>query len=187
MKTRHPRKAAIAVAKELVQALTPVTERLVVAGSLRRMKSDVGDVEMLYIPRLENRPVPGTLWDRRDYDLATLEILELETRGVLRRRETATGSAIFGDRNKFMVHAASGIPVDFFSTTAACWWNYLVCRTGSAHNNAIIAAAAKIRGLRWNPYGPGFTKLDTGEIIAVRSEEDVYRIAGVDFLPPSQR
>lgn len=187
MKTKYPRKAAIAVARELVRELAPVTERLIVAGSLRRLKPEVGDIELLYIPRFENRPIPGTLFDSRDYDLATLAILELEARGILRKRESVTGSTAFGDKNKLMLHTASGIPVDFFAATPANWHNYLVCRTGSAETNTRIATAAKNRGLRWNPYGPGFSNLTTGDRLPVTSEEDVFRIAGLDFLPPSQR
>lgn len=187
MKTRYPRKAAIAVAKQMVQELTPVTERLVVAGSLRRMKTEVGDVEIVYIPRKENRPVPGSLFDRADYDLATLCILDMEARGILTRRESVTGHTSFGEKNKLMLHAASGIPVDFFATSAECWWNYLVCRTGSAENNTTIATAARLNGKRWNPYGPGFVCLKTGDIFPAHSEEDVYRLAGLDFLPPSHR
>jgi len=174
-KIRHARKDAIAVARELVRVLAPCCEKLIIAGSLRRLKPEVGDIELLYIPRTENRPVPGTLFDRKDYDLATLAILELEAAGVLRRRESTTGTTAFGEKNKLMLHVASGIPVDFFTATRTNWHNYLVCRTGSAENNTRIATAAKIRGLRWNPYGPGFTHLETGNVLPATSEEAVYQ------------
>ena len=52
IKTRFPRAAAIAVARELCEALKPHCERLIVAGSLRRMKQQVGDVEIVYIPKI---------------------------------------------------------------------------------------------------------------------------------------
>ena len=50
-KVTFPRAVAIQVARELCEALKPHCERLIVAGSLRRGKQEVGDVEILYIPK----------------------------------------------------------------------------------------------------------------------------------------
>ncbi len=49
-KTKYPRADAIAVARELCAVLKPVAARIIVAGSLRRQRPMVGDVEILYIP-----------------------------------------------------------------------------------------------------------------------------------------
>jgi DNA polymerase/3'-5' exonuclease PolX len=49
---RWPAAIARKVADELVQALTPRCEQICIAGSLRRGKAEVGDIEILYIPRL---------------------------------------------------------------------------------------------------------------------------------------
>jgi DNA polymerase/3'-5' exonuclease PolX len=186
-KQKFSRDEALAVVRELLPALTAASERIVVAGSLRRGKAEVGDVEFVYISRMENRPVPGTLFDRRDYDLVTVAIEEMERAGVLGRRVNTKGSVMFGDKNKLMVHRASGMPVDFFRTTAECWWNYLVCRTGSAETNQRIAKAAHVMERSWNPYGPGFTDLQTGKVLAAGSEEEVFALCGLDYLEPSHR
>ena len=69
-KVRHPRAVAIAVARELCGLLEPVTSEMKVAGSLRRMKRQVGDVEIIFIPRIETRP--EGLFDTRTVDLAEL-------------------------------------------------------------------------------------------------------------------
>jgi len=55
-KPKHPRADALVVAREMCAELRPVTERLIVAGSLRRRKELVGDVEILYVPKF----VPGS-------------------------------------------------------------------------------------------------------------------------------
>jgi DNA polymerase/3'-5' exonuclease PolX len=50
-KTRWSATIARRVADELVEALTPRCEQICIAGSLRRGKSEVGDIEILYVPR----------------------------------------------------------------------------------------------------------------------------------------
>ena len=50
-KPRFSRHAALSVAQEILTILLPVCERIIIAGSLRREKQWVGDVEILYISR----------------------------------------------------------------------------------------------------------------------------------------
>ena len=57
LKQKFPRADALSVAKKLCDALKPVCARIIVCGSLRRRKPTVGDVEVLFVPRLETRQV----------------------------------------------------------------------------------------------------------------------------------
>ena len=57
-KTKYPLATAQAVAAELVHALQPACARLAVAGSVRRCKAQVGDIELVYVPRFADRPSP---------------------------------------------------------------------------------------------------------------------------------
>jgi len=184
-KKRYPREAAIAVARELVGQLAPVTERLVVAGSLRRGKAEVGDVEILFIPRREERQVD--LFNVGPIDLAEEKIAMVLRYGDLAKRRTARGSVTWGERNKLAVHCASGIPVDLFAATEANWWNYLVCRTGPAELNRRICSAAIARGWKWNPYGSGFTRPDGSSEVAMTSEQEVFEFVGLEYKPPHLR
>ena len=186
-KPRFPRAIGLAVARALVQALQPVCERLVVAGSLRRGRPDIGDVEILYIGRSEDRPVPGDMFASRLADLAEIRIAELENSGVLSRRPNVNGGTAYGPKNKLMLHLPTGVPVDLFSATPANWFNYLVCRTGPAESNLAIATAAQARGWRWNPYGPGFSNLATGDRHPVSSEAEVFEFVGLPHLEPKSR
>lgn len=129
-KPRYPREAALQVARELCRALKPVTERLIVAGSLRRRATTVGDVEILYIPRTEPRQID--LLTHGPASLADDVLYQLLADGTITRRLNKNGSATWGAANKLAVHTHSGIPVDLFETTEDAWWNYLVCRTGPA-------------------------------------------------------
>ena len=183
-KKKYPRAEAIAAAAELCRALKPYTERMIVAGSLRRRKPMVGDIEILFIPKFEMRKL-----DLLSDTLVSLadEVLScLLQKQVIRHRPNVNGSNIWGEKNKLAVHGASGIPVDFFTATEANWFNYLVCRTGSAESNMRIATAAQARGWKWNPYGAGFTD-DRGQLVPVHSEDQVFAHARLTWQEPWER
>lgn len=179
---------AIEVARELVAVLKPHCEpdRIIVAGSLRRLKPQVGDVEILYIPRTEMRPVVGDMFAQSRVDLVDLAVRDLMASRILELREGEGGHKSYGPKNKFVRHVGTGIPVDLFATMETSWFNYLVCRTGSKENNMAIAEAAKAKGWHWNPYGSGFTT-GGGSSHQVTSEADVYDFVGLPFKEPKDR
>lgn len=185
-KPRFPYAAAYAVAAELCRALEPLTARLIVAGSLRRKKTLVGDVELLFVPLFQEVPFDlfGSVVQMSLADDALATLLE---NGTLAKRKNVNGSEMWGDKNKLAVHVASGIPVDLFATTEASWFNYLVCRTGPGESNIAIAQAAKRKGWRWNPYGDGFTREDGRESFRVDSEHAVFEFVGLPYRNPWQR
>jgi DNA polymerase/3'-5' exonuclease PolX len=188
-KPRFPLTTAILVAREIATALQPACARLpVAAGSLRRRKETVGDVEILYIPRFDSKTVEKDLFSTETVktNLADLVIERLLEKDIIEKRINAKGSTMFGDKNKLVRHIATGLPIDLFSTTAACWENYLVCRTGSAESNTAIATRAKELGWKWNPYGAGFT-LPDGSLKRVRCERDVFEFIGLPYKPPWER
>ena len=183
-KAKWPRAAAIEVARELCAILEPVTERLIVAGSLRRRKAEVGDVEILFVPKVEKQKVD--LLRVAFVSLADMAIDRMLRDGTLAKRQSKIGTVAWGDKNKLAVHR-SGVPVDLFVADAACWYNYLVCRTGPADSNTRIATRAQMKGYKWNPYGRGFTHLGTGTVVPMESEEAVFEFVGLPYLPPHER
>lgn len=185
-KPKFPRAAALEVARQLAVLLRPLSEpnRLICAGSLRRRKQAVGDVELLYVPRF-NTERDG-LFDTRQVNLVDRLLEELIAAGVLSKRRNSVGSEVWGEKNKLARHVVSGIPVDFFAANDANWFNYLVCRTGSAESNVRIASAAQKKGWKWNPYGAGFTD-QNGTVVPVRSERQVFELAGLEYLEPWER
>lgn len=184
-KPRFPNAVGMKVAAELCAALKPVCERLIVAGSLRRRKPTVGDVEILYIGKTEVRQDPADMFASITANLADEVISELEKSGVLERRKNVNGSEMYGSKNKLMRHRASGLPVDLFAATPENWWNYLVCRTGPADSNTRICMAAQDRGWKWNPYGAGFSR--DGETRAMESEDEVFAFVGLPYAQPDER
>jgi DNA polymerase/3'-5' exonuclease PolX len=155
-----------------------------VAGSLRRKKAVVGDVEILYVPRLEERQ--ADLLSTEMVSLADEEIERMLADGTLAKRPSVTGVTAWGLKNKLALHR-SGMPVDLFRTTEISWWNYLVCRTGPSDSNTRIATEARRRGYQWNPYNAGFTRLSDGATIAVESEAHVFAFVGLPYRAPEDR
>lgn len=184
-KPRFPRAVGMRVAAELCAALKPACERLIVAGSLRRQKPTIGDIEILYIAKTALRRLPGDLFAVRAASLADEVIEALEREWIVERRANVNGSRMYGPKNKLMRHRATGLPVDFFAATEANWWNYLVCRTGPAESNIRICMAAQERGWKWNPYGAGFSR--GARLAAMGSEEEVFAFVGLPYAEPKDR
>lgn len=184
-KRRFPRDVAMRVAAELCRELQPACERLVVAGSLRRGRESVGDIEILYVPRTEMRVDPANMFERVEASLVDDVLERWERLGAMERRLNSRGAATYGPKNKLMRHVATGLPVDFFATAHACWWNYLVCRTGPSESNIRIAEAARAHGWKWNPYGPGFSRGD--EVASMTSEEAVFAFVNLPYKAPDKR
>jgi DNA polymerase/3'-5' exonuclease PolX len=198
-KVRYPRKLAVAAARELVQVLAAhcVEDRIRVCGSLRRGKAEVGDVEIVFVPRV--RVISAA---QRDFfgEVISPEVTELEAHaaldclvagGALTKRQKKDGTCTWGQWNRLAVHVGTGVPVDFFACTEDAFWNIVVCRTGGARTNVRIASAALTKGWRWEPKpdAPGFRR-QVGlnfERRAVGCERDVFDFVGLPFKEPKER
>lgn len=186
-KRKWPRDEARRVGLAIVDALREfcADERVMICGSIRRKKPMVGDVEIIYIPRM----VP---LESRDFFAppekvpATDAVLgKMLGEGILAKRKNVNGSEMWGEKNKLAVHVETGIPVDLFTATPENWWNYVVCRTGGAENNMAIASAAIRKGWKWNPYDAGFSQ--GSRLHKVSSERDVYDFVGLPYKEPEER
>jgi DNA polymerase/3'-5' exonuclease PolX len=166
---------ARAIAEELKKLLEPACERITIAGSIRRQKPRVGDIELLVIPKFDGI-----------FDLLDRELKWLIGTHILEHRLTKIGSVVYGPKNKLLRHVASGIGLDVFSTDAECWWVSLVVRTGGEATNKEIASLALERGMRFHAYGRGFTLADGSELVC-KSEEEVFKAVGLAYQAPWER
>lgn len=182
-KKKFPAIDAMKVAEELIAAMAPTCERICFAGSLRRRKPEVGDVEILFVPKMDSVQI-DLFGSRQLISQTDAVIARLLENGTLRKRPSRTGVFSWGEKNKLALHS-SGIPVDLFSTHAEAWHNYLVCRTGPAESNLAICNAAIAKGWKWTPYGMGFYRL--GHTEKMNSELDVFEFVGLPFRTPEDR
>ena len=179
MKQRWPLAAAERVAEELSTTLASVCDRIQVAGSVRRRSADVGDIELLCISRAGGDQALGTS------DLLEQRIIDLVQRGVLDYRLDKRGRRTFGPWNKYLVHLASGIPVDLFSATAPNWGMAFLVRTGPREWNIKVVSRFKALGMRGHAYG-GVTD-SHGRELSCPTEEGVFRLLGWEYLEPESR
>ncbi|GAI60598.1 unnamed protein product [marine sediment metagenome] len=162
------------IAEDLKSLLAPVCEKIEIAGSIRRQKPEVGDIELLCIPKY----VAGV--DQLDREIGALFIQQ-----ILGFRRNKLGSRVYGPKNKLLRHLESGIGVDIFSTDANCWSVALVVRTGGKETNKRIATAALRKRWRFHAYGSGFSTPD-GEIVC-HSEREVFEAVGLHYQEPWER
>jgi DNA polymerase (family X) len=154
-------------AASLLEALGAVTGlvRLEVAGSYRRGRETVGDLDLLAVA-----DDPAALMSAlREHD-AVREVL---------------GS---GD-TKTSVMLAGGMQVDLRVVPAAAFGAALLYFTGSKSHNVELRQRAQDRGWRLSEYG--LFEVDsageTGARVAGDSEDDVYAALGLAFVPPELR
>lgn len=185
--TRIPLAKAEALAMELVEILRPVTDRIEIAGSIRRRKAEVGDIEIVMAPRFEE--VPGDLFgdttDRINHQFK--RVLELRREGVLTDRPNSLGHPACGERFQRMLY--KGVPCDLFSVVPPRQWGFIFwLRTGPAHQNKTMMTRRSEGGtLPDHMRCRGGRLWVYGRSVPTPEEEDFYREIGLDFVEPERR
>lgn len=134
-------------------------QRAEVAGSFRRRKETVGDLDVLALG-----DAPGRIMDR----LAAYEgIAEVLARG----------------RTRMAVRLKNGLQLDLRVVPAPSYGAALQYFTGSRSHSIRLRQLAQELGLKLNEYG-----LFSGKRrVAGRTEEEIYRALGLAWVPPELR
>jgi DNA polymerase (family 10) len=160
---RMPLGAALPLAEAILATLGSLdeTDQIALAGSVRRMKETVKDIDILVTSK---RPAPVM-----DVFVALPNVGEIiahgETKSSIRLRE--------------------GIQVDLRVVEPECFGAALQYFTGSKQHNIRVRELAQRRGLKVNEYGVFEERTDRR--IAGATEEDVYAAVGFPFIPPEIR
>lgn len=134
-------------------------DRLVVAGSFRRWKETVGDIDIIAVSK-NPRAVMNAFVHRQDVT------------NVYAHGET-----------KSMVRMKNGLDVDMRVVPAASFGAALNYFTGSKDHNVALRQMAVKKGLKLNEYG-----LFRGrKQIAGRTEGEVYQALGLQYIEPEMR
>lgn len=92
---------AMALAGKLVCALVGSVERIEVCGSLRRRRALVGDIEIVYIPKIVPETIPESLFsETRLVNKTDRAIDDLIAAGILAKRQNVDGRESWGPKNK---------------------------------------------------------------------------------------
>jgi DNA polymerase (family 10) len=151
---------AMGTATEVINALRESTDRVQYAGSPRRWRETVGDVDIL-----------ATAAD------------DAQAARVMAAFTTLSDETVVSGPTKTSIRAASGLQVDLRVVTPDCYGAALQCFTGSQAHNVAVRAIAVRRGLKLSEYG----LFRGAELIASATEEDVYAALGMDWVPPPMR
>lgn len=146
------------LSRELVSYFEAQGLRVDVAGSLRRGKSTVGDLDIL-------------CGDARGTELL------VGFPGVERVIESGP--------TKTSVFLRNGVQVDIRVLGKEEYGAALLYFTGSKEHNIILRNLSIEKGWKLNEYG--LFEVKTGRRIAGKSEAGVYRKLGLDFIPPELR
>ncbi|MFZ5595789.1 MAG: DNA polymerase/3'-5' exonuclease PolX [Bacillota bacterium] len=156
------------VARELAAGLCgyleviPGVERVAVAGSVRRWRETVGDIDLLAAT-----DSPG----------AALDALALHPRTV---------KVIDRKENYIKVLTWAGIPVELFTVRPGGYWHALLWETGSRGHLEELSRHARQNNLEFTRDGIKGAGVGGGGD-PPSSEEDVYRQLGLDYIPPELR
>lgn len=158
---------ALRIANAVVQQLAPHCYRIEIAGSVRRGKPEVKDIEIVAIPR----PYDDGLFA---YGLAP----------IVNQWEKVKGDLIYGVTRYTQRILPEGIKLDLFFANEQNWGLIYAMRTGSAEYSHKVLAANWVRsGYKSND---GFLTRG-GRRIAVKEETDLFRMIGVKYIPPERR
>ncbi|MGP4002328.1 DNA polymerase/3'-5' exonuclease PolX [Streptomyces sp. 8N706] len=160
---RVPLNVAMEVAEEIVAALSAVTgcERCGYAGSLRRMRETIGDVDILVAADLSE------------------PFMDEFTRLPYAMEVIAHGA------KKTSIRTTKGLQVDLRVVPPDSWGAGLQYFTGSKAHNIRTREMAVRHQLKLSEYGLFHVK--SGRKVVSETEEEVYARLGLPWIPPTLR
>jgi DNA polymerase (family 10) len=163
----RPRRTLLSEAREAGEELlawlraSGLAERVELAGSARRWKETVGDLDVV-----ASSTQPEALSER----LAAYPLVEqVQARGATKTR----------------VQLVGGLGVDLRVVPPEDWATLLHHLTGSKAHHVKLRGLARDRGFTLSEWG--LSRLSSGEKVRIRNEEDLYRALGMQAVPPELR
>jgi DNA polymerase (family X) len=157
---------ALELGNKIVAGLKQVKEVLNIelAGSLRRKKETIGDIDILVSCKMNDRKKIITAFTMADY-VKTILLKGNEKASILLKEH---------DRQ-----------VDLRIVNDNEWGAALLYFTGSKEHNVHLRTIAKERGYKINEYG--VFRIKDNVHIAGKAEEEIYNLFGYQWIPPELR
>jgi DNA polymerase (family 10) len=167
---RAPLNVASQIADRIVAVIgaVPGCERCEFAGSLRRFRETVGDIDIL-AAAADSAPLMAAF------------ISMPEVTSVVASGETKTSVRI---GTEHVGHPGS-IQVDLRVVQAQAWGAAMQYFTGSQAHNVATREIAVRKKLKLSEYG--LFEVETGNLLVSATEEEVYERLGLDWVPPPMR
>ncbi len=155
---------AFIIAMDIVHILKPHCNRIAIAGSIRRMKPEVKDIEIVAIPK----PYETGLFES---GIATIVNQWVKVKGELPCKYTQRV-------------LPEGIKLDLFFAVPGNWGLIYAIRTGSAeYSHKVLANGWVKRGYKSEN---GYLTAN-GKQILIPEEEDLFKRIGLPFIDPQYR
>ncbi|HEY8474260.1 MAG TPA: DNA polymerase/3'-5' exonuclease PolX [Natronosporangium sp.] len=154
---------AMAIAEETVAELSTVPGCVdcTYAGSLRRMRESIGDVDILAAARV------------------SAPLMDAFTRLPMVAEVIARGPT------KSSIRTVDGLQVDLRVVPPEVWGAALQYFTGSKAHNIRIREIAVRKGLKLSEYG--LFRAEDDQLIVSETEQEVYERLGLPWIPPTLR
>jgi DNA polymerase (family X) len=167
---RAPLNVASQIADRIVAVIgaVPGCERCEFAGSLRRFRETVGDIDIL-AAAADSAPLMAAF------------IAMPEVTSVVASGETKTSVRISTEQ----VGHPGSIQVDLRVIPAQSWGAAMQYFTGSQAHNVATREIAVRKKLKLSEYG--LFEVETGNLLVSATEEEVYERLGLDWVPPPMR
>ena len=169
--SRIPLARAEIIAEATRAALAPHCERIAIAGSVRRRRPFVGDIELVCIPRL----VPAGLF-------GDALITDPDFCAGVTQWPAVKGKP---DGKYTQRRLPDGIMLDLFMADVENWGAILAIRTGSADFARHILATGWVKAGYHSE--DGRLRARDGSIMPVREEPDLFALLGIPFVEPEAR
>jgi DNA polymerase (family 10) len=160
---RTPIGEALPVVEEILGALhsVPGVENLTYAGSLRRFRETLGDIDLM-----------GTAGNPKGVIDAFVSLAPVAQ--VLAQGSTKASAIVAG-----------GLQVDLRMVEHDCFGSLRQYFTGSKQHNISLRERGRRQGLKLSEYG--ITSLATDKLEKFALEEDFYHRLGLQYIPPELR
>ncbi len=149
------------IVKEVYEKLEKLKEvkKVDVAGSVRRKKETIGDVDFLVISKNPQKVM--------DFFVSLPGVIKIWGKGS----------------TKASIRMKSGFDMDIRVVLERSYGSALQYFTGSKEHNIITRKIAIDKGLKLSEYG----LFRGSKMIAGKNEEEIYKILGMEFIPPELR
>ena len=151
-----------------ISRMDKIVESVTPAGSLRRGKETIGDLDLLVTMR------PGRD-KQKDVDEVAEHILKYP--GI--------DQTLAHGENKVSVILGNGLQVDVRLLEKECFGAALLYFTGSKEHNVVLRGRARDMGWTLNEYA--LTTLKGGRFVAGKTERDIYDKLRLDYVEPELR
>lgn len=182
---KYDREEALETADDFVSKVSGHCEKAAVAGSIRRLKPKVKDMEIVVQP-IFNADLLGEV----DYETPTkLDRLldEMLADGTLEKRpREVRGESQYAWGRKYKAAIYRSIPLDLFIVVPPAEWGAVfTIRTGSADFSQALVTMARDQGLQCK--AGHLVRIATGETIHTPSEKSFFREVGAHWREPQDR